>query len=163
MLYPWLVYIHVLGVFGFIMAHGLSIAVAFSLRRERNLERIRTLLNLSSGSIGMMNSSIIILLLTGIVSGFIGRWWNRGWIWLSLGLLIAIAVYMGVSGLSYYAQVRKAVGEEKTGASQLYLLGEAVSSEQINALLNQPRPLWLAVCGFGSLVVITWLMIFKPF
>ena len=28
------------------------------------------------------------LLLTGAANGFTGDWWGRGWIWLSLGLLI---------------------------------------------------------------------------
>jgi len=148
-MYPWFVFLHVLGVFGFLMAHGVSVAVAFSLRRERNPERIRTLLNLSGSSIGFLNISIVILLLTGIVAGFIGGWWSQGWIWLSLGLLIAISVYMGVAASGHYGQVRKAV--------------ELASSEGIDALLNRSRPLQLAVAGFGSLAVIAWLMMFKPF
>lgn len=35
MMYPWLVLLHVLGVFGFLMAHGVSVGVAFALRQER--------------------------------------------------------------------------------------------------------------------------------
>ena len=34
-MYPWLVLLHVLGVFGFLMAHGISSGVALELRRER--------------------------------------------------------------------------------------------------------------------------------
>ena len=74
MMYPWLVFLHVLGVFGFLMAHGISAGAAFALRRERNLERVRALLDLSSSSLGILHSSIMILFLTRIVIGFMGRW-----------------------------------------------------------------------------------------
>ena len=46
MMYRWLVLLHVLGVFGFLMAHGISVSVAFTLRRERKFENIQALLNL---------------------------------------------------------------------------------------------------------------------
>ena len=109
-MYPWLVFLHVIALFGFIMSHGVSVSVAFALRKERNPDRIQTLLNLSGGSIGILNGSILIILLTGIVSGFIGQWWGRGWIWLSLGLLLATSIYMAFVGSGYYGQVRKAIG-----------------------------------------------------
>ena len=109
-MYSWLVFLHILGVFGFLMAHGVSASVAITLRRERNPERIRSLLDLSSSSIGILHSSIFLLLLTGIINGFIGQWWGRGWIWVSLGLLIAVYVYMGIAASSFYGRVRKATG-----------------------------------------------------
>jgi len=41
------------------LAHGASVSVAFALRRERNLERIRALLDLSSGSFNVMYLSLL--------------------------------------------------------------------------------------------------------
>jgi hypothetical protein len=76
-MYPWLVFLHVLSVFGFLMAHGVSVGVAFALRQERNLERIQALLNLSGSSIAILHSSIAVLFLTEIIAGFLGHWW--GW------------------------------------------------------------------------------------
>ena len=162
-MYSWLVFLHVLGVFGFLMAHGISASVAFKLRNERNAERIRALLDLSSSSLGILHGSIGVLLLTGVIVGFLGRWWGRGWIWLALGLLIAIYIYMGIAGSGYYSQVRKAAGLEYMEGFKPRPPAEPATSEEIEALLNRSRPVQLAVIGFGSLAVIAWLMMFKPF
>jgi hypothetical protein len=73
-IYRWLVFLQVLGVFGFLMAHGISIGVAFILRQERGLDCMQALLNLSSSSLGVLRGSIAILFISGIVIGFIGHW-----------------------------------------------------------------------------------------
>jgi hypothetical protein len=162
-MYPWFKYLHILGVFGFLIFHGVSINVAFALRRERNLERIRALIELSGRSIGFLYISLIILLLSGIVTGFMGKWWGQGWIWVSLGLLIGILVYMGFAGTGFYGQVRKAVGSPFMQGSKILPGIEPASPEEIDALLNRARPIQLAAVGFGALLVIAWLMMFKPF
>lgn len=162
-MYPWLVFLHVLGVFGFLIAHGVSASAAFALRRDRNLERVRALLDLSSSTLSILHSSIVILFLTGIIAGFMGRWWGRGWIWLSLGLLIAIYVYMSITASGFYSQVRKAVGLAYMQGFKSHPPDEPASVEEIDALLNRSRPVLLTMTGFGSLVVIAWLMMFKPF
>jgi len=54
-MYPWFVYLHILGIFGFLLAHGASAAAAFALRRERNLERVRVLLDLSTSTLSRFN------------------------------------------------------------------------------------------------------------
>jgi uncharacterized membrane protein len=41
--------------------------------------------------------------------------------------------------------------------------GEPACPEEINALLSRSRPIWLALVGFGSLAIIAWLMMTKPF
>lgn len=162
-MYPWLVFLHILAIFAFLMSHGVSVSVAFTLRRERNPERIQTLLNLSGSAIGILNASILIILLTGIISGFIGQWWGRAWIWLSLGLLLATAVYMAFYGSGYYGRVRKAIGVAYMENFKGHPPVERASADELDKLLSQPHPLILAVIGFGSLAVITWLMKFKPF
>lgn len=162
-MYQWLILLHVLSVFGFLMAHGISVGVAFALRRERNLERIRALLNLSSSALGALHGSIMILFLSGIAGGFIGQWWGRGWIWVSLGLLLAMYIYMGVAAAGYYSRVRKSVGlNYMEGYKQKPAVLPAGDGE-IDTLLRQSRPISLAVAGFGSLALLAWLMVFKPF
>lgn len=162
-MYRWLVLLHVLGVFGFLMAHGISMGVAFALRRERNLERIRALIDLSGNTYKVLYGSILILLASGIASGFIGHWWRQGWIWLSLGLLLAIFIYMGVAGSGYYGRVRKAV---RVGYMEGYMpkpAAEPANDAMIDSLLSRSRPIMLAIVGLGGLAIITWLMEFKPF
>lgn len=126
-----LVLLHVLGVFGFLMAHGISVGVAFALRKEREPERIQALLNLSSSTLGALHGSIAMLFLTGVVLGFLGHWWRQGWIWLSLGLLVAIYIYMGIAASGYYGQVRKAVGLAYMQGFKPHPAGEPARPEEI--------------------------------
>ncbi len=162
-MYPVLVYLHVIAVFIFLMAHGVSIAVALTLRRERDPQRLSALLALSGSAIGLVDGAIIILLLTGIVSGFIGHWWGRGWIWVSLGLLLAIAIYMSIAATNFYHKVRKAIGEPYMINYKPQPAVAPASSAELDTLLNNPLPVTLAAIGLGGLAIITWLMLYKPF
>src|SRR5947209_1968551 len=47
------VFIHLAGVFGFLLAHGVSVSVLFRLQKERNPERVNDLIALSGSSIRM--------------------------------------------------------------------------------------------------------------
>lgn len=162
-MYPWFVLLHILGVFGFLMAHGISIGVAFILRRERNLERIQALLTLSNSTLGVLHGSIMLFLISGVVAGFIGKWWGKGWIWVALGLVLAMYVFMNVVATRYYSQVRKAAGLTFRDGMKEHPPVDAAGAAEIDALLNNSMPILLAATGFVSIAVITWLMIFKPF
>ena len=137
-MYPLLVFLHVVGVFGFLMAHGVSAAVAFALRTERNLERVRALLMLSTKSYPIMYGSLLLLLILGVVLSFMGSWWGHAWIWLSLILLIAIMAIMGSLGSRIYGEARKAVGlPQNYRRGQVLPLLEPASSEEIDAVLSK--------------------------
>ena len=156
MAYQWWVFLHISGVFAFLVAHGVSVGVAFRLRRERDPRRIMALLDLSSWSISLMYIGILLLLTGGIVAGFVGDWWGSGWIWISLGTLIVVIVAMYAVASGYYKRLRLIVGAMADGS-------QAVSEEQLAGLLEGPRPWILAVIGFGGLLFILYLMLFKPF
>jgi uncharacterized membrane protein len=155
-MYSWLVFLHVAGVFGFLLGHGASVAVMFRLRSERKRERIRTLIELSSGSMTAFYASIVLLLGAGIVAGFIGNWWRMLWIWVSLGLFVVIAGAMYPLASGYFRRIRTAVGARPSGAP-------VASDEEIDELLASGRPLLIALVGFGGILVILWMMLFKPF
>lgn len=164
-MHPWIVFVHLLGVFGFLLAHGASASVAFALRRERNLDRVRALLELSSNSYGVMYASLLVLLVGGIVGGFTypGGAWSWGWIWISLGLLIAILVAMTLLGSSIYGGARKATGLPFMEGMKQHPPIEPASAEELDALLAKGNPLLLTIVGYGGIAVIAWLMMFKPF
>ena len=44
---PWIVFIHIVAAFGFVLSHGVSAFVAFRIRAERDPARIGALLDLS--------------------------------------------------------------------------------------------------------------------
>jgi hypothetical protein len=162
-MYPWLVYLHVIGVFLFLMAHGISAGVAFRVYNERQLDRLRALLELSTASYGIMYLGLIVLLLTGIITGFAGRWWGQGWIWVSLVLLIVVTGAMTAMGTGYYTQVRKAAGSPYREGNKVQPPQAPASPEEIDALLKAGKPMLLTGIGAGGIVVIAWLMMFKPF
>ena len=66
------VFIHLAGVFGFLLAHGVSVSVLFRLQKERNPERVNDLIALSGSSIRMFYVSLGVLVAGGIVAGFVG-------------------------------------------------------------------------------------------
>jgi hypothetical protein len=160
-MYPWLVFLHVIGVFGFLMAHGVSAGVYFALRCERNVDRIRLLLQMSSGTVRLMGGSLLLLLITGILAGFMGQWWSHGWIWLSLILLVVLYIAMAALGSRTLNEVRQGIGLPSAYGQPPR--SEMLSPEELDALLNRSQPMWLTVIGFGGLAVIAWLMMFKPF
>lgn len=162
-MYPWLVYLHLLGLFGFLLAHGASSSASFSLRHERNLERIRALLELSGSSFSVMYGSLLVLLVSGITAGVIGRWWGQAWIWVSLILLILIMGAMAGLGSRIYGGARKAAGLPYFEGTKQQPPIEPAGEAEIHALLARGSPVLLTVIGYGGLAVIAWLMMFKPF
>jgi hypothetical protein len=161
--YPWIVLIHVAGGFGFVLGHGTSVMVAFRLRSERDPARVSALLDLSSGSLGMMYGALLVLLLAGIAAGFVGGYWGKAWIWVALGMFIVIVVAMYPLGSQHYAKVRRAFGlktyQDKADAPA----PEPASEAEQAALLASPQPWILAILGGGGLLIILWLMVVKPF
>lgn len=161
--YPWLVLAHVAGAFGFVLAHGVSVFVAFRLRSVRDPREAATLLNLSSASMNLLYLCLLILLVAGIAAGFVGGWWGRLWIWLSLVLLVAIVVAMYAIGTRYYVAVRHAVGLSAPMDRKGAPAAEPVPAEDLAVLLDSRRPHLLAAIGGGGLLAILALMMLKPF
>jgi hypothetical protein len=160
-MYTWLVFLHVLGVFGFLIAHGVSASVFFAIKNERNMERICTLLQLSSGSARVMIISLLTLLASGVINGFLGHWWRYGWIWLSLALFVGIYAGMSLLGPRILNEVRMGVGLPSAYGQPPR--PERFSAEELNAQLEQIHPYLLTSIGFGGLALTAYLMMFKPF
>ena len=64
-LYIWIKWLHILTVFIFFFSHGTSMTVAFQLASEKNLDRLRALLDLSRHSLSQMSMSLMALLVFG--------------------------------------------------------------------------------------------------
>lgn len=156
MTYQWWVFVHIAGVFGFLVAHGVSVGVAFRVRRERDPRRIMALLELSSASITLLYISLLVLLTGGVVAGFLGKWWGDGWIWTALAALVATMVAMYALASVYYRRLRTIVSAMVEGS-------QAVSEERLAGVLSGPRPWVIAAIGFAGLLFIQYLMMFKPF
>ncbi len=163
MLYRWLVFLHILGTFGFLLAHGGSAIAAFRVRHERSLDGLRAVLNLSSASFGVMYVSLLLLLLAGIVMGFMGGWWAMGWIWLSLALLLATAVGMYLLATGYFNRLRRAAGLAWFDGRREHAAEPPASAEELAHLQASGRPVVTTALGVLPIGLILWLMVFKPF
>lgn len=164
-MYPWVVYLHVLATLTFLLAHGVSSVVAWRLKSRPDPAQARAWLELNANGavVGMFYGSLLLLLITGIVSGFIGDWWGQGWIWLSLALLIGIIIGMFFIGTRRYSRLRQALGMPWFDGRKEHPAGEPAPIEEIHALLADSPALALTVIGFGGIAIILWLMMFKPF
>jgi len=163
MLYQIVVFLHVVFVFGYLLAHGVSAAVSFALKKERDIQRVRAMLDLSAASYPTMFLSLYAFFLFGILAGFMGGWWGRGWIWVSIVLLILIVVLMMAFGGGLYGEARKAAGLRYNVKGKWFPPEPAKSDEEVYAILAKTNPILLTVIGYGGFAIIAWLMIAKPF
>ena len=159
-LYPWLLTIHVAALAIFFIAHGGAASVAFRLRREREPERVRGLLELSRASVGaVMTASFVIGVAAGIWLGFLGGYWGRLWIWASLAVLIGVALLMTPLASMPLSRIRTAAGIGRPKDGVVPPGDEA----ELQRLLDRWNPFPVAALGVAAIAVITWLMFFKPF
>jgi plastocyanin len=149
------VFVHLIGVFGFLLFHGVSVFVLFRLQRERDPKRVNDLIALSGSSTRGFYGSFVVLLVGGIVAGFVGKWWSQGWIWGALIVLLITTLAMFFMARPYYRRVGF-VARAMAGGSQ------AVTAEQFDAILASSRPRAIAGIGFVGLLLILYLMVFKP-
>lgn len=154
--YNWWKFLHVIGVIAFVLFHGVSVVAALRVRKERDRGRIATLLQFSGSSLLGMYASLGWLVAFGVVAGIKGLWWNDGWFWISVAILVLVGVEMGAVARPYYQRVKEAVELRPSGVPRR-------SDEELAEILGSRLPLWNAVIGVAALVIITWLMIFKPF
>jgi plastocyanin len=151
----WWVFLHIVGVFGFLMAHGVSVYATFRLRAEREAASVTHLLELSASSIPFMWASIGLLLLGGVVAGFTGSFWGQGWIWAAIALLLAVTVAMYVIATPWVKRLRTIAAAIAEGSL-------AVSQAQFEGILRSRRPFVIAAIGFVGLLAILYLMMFQP-
>lgn len=163
MLYKIIVFLHVISVFGYLLSHGVSAGVAFALKKERDIQRIRALLDLSAASYPIMFNTLFAFFIFGAIAGFQGHWWKFGWIWVSIVLLVVIVVLMAILGAGIYGEVRRSVGLPYRIRGKPLLEEPAKSDEEIFAILARTNPTLLTAIGYGGFAVITWLMVAKPF
>ncbi len=154
--YSWWKFLHVAGVIAFVSFHGASMMAALRLRKERDRGRIATMLQLSGSSVTGMYVSLAWLIVFGVIAGIQGDYWNDGWFWISIGLLVVVVGEMSAVARPYYERVKEAVEVRPSGVPRR-------SDEELEEILRSPVGLWNAVFGAAVLATIAWLMIFKPF
>ena len=163
-MYRWLVFLHILSAFAFVMAHGVSVSVYFMLRNERserNVERVKTLLTVSRGTLNYAFISLVLILITGIIAGIMGKFWGQWWIRVSVFLIFVIWGAMAGIGTKVLNDLRMGLGMQSSYNQPPS--AEMLTSEQMDALLKKINPALLTLVGFGAIAIWVYLMYFKPF
>ncbi len=163
-LYPWIKWLHILAVLLFFFSHGVSMAAAFNLAREKNPDRLRAILDVSRWPLMPMSMSILLVLVLGVILTFNAGYSTHFWPWLALVLLLAMAVWMTMYGRAIYSPIRKALGQTYvTGFGQGHPAAEPASMDEVQALIARSNPRLLTYVGLGFTLVVVFLMVFKPF
>jgi hypothetical protein len=153
------VFLHILGVFVFLLAHGVSAGVMFRVRAESDPRALRALLTLSERSLNVMFGGALAFFIFGILAGFSGNFWTTpGGLWIWASLILVVVVFLLMTPLARFPlnRVREAVGdgaEESPGPD-----AAAIANAQARV-----QPMVVASMGVGGVAVLTWLMMYKPF
>jgi hypothetical protein len=162
-LHGWVVLVHIVAAFAFVLGHGVSMVVLFRIRHETDPARIGAQLDLSLSSMYLGFAALLVMLVSGIIAGFTGDLWGRGWIWASLGLLVAVTVYMGWRATGYFDALRHAIGTRGMHDKKGVEAPDAATSEDLSTLLTSSRPMEIAAVGGIGLLLIIYLMRVQPF
>ena len=142
-MYQWIIFIHIASVLGLLLVH--PVTIAFHLKEERNDVRIRELLEVSEAASTLRWVFFGLTIVSGIVLGFMGSWWGTAWTWAALAIFIAIGIVMNVYG-----------------GRTIDRIADTHDDSEMERLLTRFRPGLLAVTGAGGLLVVLYLMLFKP-
>ena len=153
------VFLHILGVFAFLLAHGVSAGVMFRVRAESDPRALRALLTLSERSLNVMFGGALAFFIFGILAGFSGNFWTTpGGLWIWASLILVVAVFLAMTPLARFPlnRVREAVGDGSDESA-------GTDAAAIEGAQARVQPMIIAVLGLGTVAVLTWLMTYKPF
>jgi hypothetical protein len=137
--------------------------MALRIRKETEFIRIRAMLDLSESTIELMFISFLAMGLTGVVLPFLIHIWNKGWVWVSIILMIFVFIWMVWMNEREYKILRKLVGLPYRQGSREYPAEPPASAEDVVAQLKKMNVTGLLVAGYLIPAFVLWLMIFKPF
>jgi hypothetical protein len=152
--YQWFVFLHLVGLVVFVLAHGASAFIALRLPGQRNPAVVASYLETSKIATNTMYGGLVLLLIGGAGAATINDFWTEPWVLGSIAVLVVVIGLMYAFGTGYYGSLRKLLAE-KGGAA-------AISEDELARRLDPQRPRILAAIGVIGLIVLVWLMVLKP-
>jgi len=164
----YLLLIHLAGVFLFLIAHGGAGSVGFRLRRERDPARVAALLELSGSTLSIMGIAWLLVIASGIALGVLASTIpgaQLGWFYASIVLFIAVTFLMTPLASGYQKaraalKLKPPMVSEKGWQKQL---AKGYTADKLGEYLSESKPMALAGVGFGGVLALSYLMMFKPF
>lgn len=159
-MYNWLVFLHILFAFLFMLGHGAHAAAMLKFRGEPDPEKSLTFFS-NVPDIKFVRYLTIAMGVFGIAAAFITPWWKQGWPWASAVIFAIISWVMYKYGAGYYGIISNAANrliEAKKTDTNL-----AAAQKEYDETRNAPHAMIVSVVGIVGLAMILWLMRFKPF
>jgi hypothetical protein len=158
-MYPWVVIGHVAFVILAFGAHGVSAFAMFRVKAEPDRAKLAALLDLSQSALLATTVSLFIALVLGIVAAVMGNFFSQWWPWVSIVLLIGVAIAMTPLAMNPMSRVRMALGMPTRGKPAQ----PAGSDADVAAARAGLQPMLVATIGVVAIAVLVWLMFAKPF
>jgi hypothetical protein len=154
--YRFWVFVHLVGVVGFLVTHGVSMWAMFAVRavgtdRDRILDGCEN----SKTARVPMYISLGLLLLGGIAAGIDGALFAQWWLLASLGILLVLTASMSMIATPHMKRLREGCTRWADGTYTM-------TDEELEAVLKGPATMITAVTGTAGVLVIVFLMVFKP-
>jgi len=106
---------------------------------------------------------LFLILITGIILGFMGNWWRQGWIWATLIAFLAVWIWMNVRGTRTLYGLRGAIGPDNLqGIRPVRGTGIVATAAELDARIRAVPPRELTASAAILLALLLALMIFKP-
>ena len=160
-MHAWLLFLHIVAVLAFVLAHGIHASIMWRMRGESDPETCLSLFN-GVPQTTMVRVLGLAVISTGLLAGFTSTWWQQWWMWLSLTLLVVIWVAMWRWGGSYFGAIEQ-TGTRALETRQAGGPEATVALEAFHRTRTGWQPAGMMIIGLGGLAMIAWLMVFKPF
>lgn len=151
-MYQAFVFLHLVGVVVFAIAHGVSIFAAFRVRGERDPKVVAAILGLSKVAVGLLYVGLLLLGIGGLGAAWSAATLLAPWAIASYIVLVVVLGVMYALATPYYVKVRELVGDGTP----------AVETAEMERMLATRRPEILAGVGGIGLLVLLWLMVYRP-
>ncbi|HEX5588918.1 MAG TPA: hypothetical protein VFX65_01325 [Candidatus Limnocylindrales bacterium] len=159
--YSWIVYGHVVTVILAFMAHGVSGFVMFRARSERDRGRLAGILELSSASLTAAGILLLVAIVSGIWAAVAGGHFAKFWPWASIIVLVVVIGSMTPLAAIPMGKIRTALGLGRVKAGEPQPV--PASDEDLAAAVARLRPEIPAAIGVIGILLLAWMMRFKPF
>jgi hypothetical protein len=155
-MYRFWVFLHLVGMAGFLVSHGVSMAALFQVRAAgADRDRILAICEGSKRMNRPMYLFTILLLVGGVAAGIDATSFDEFWLWGSLLILVATMGIMSFTATPYMKTVREGCTRWADGT---YTLTDA----ELETTLRGPMTMIVSTTGALALLVILYLMVFKP-
>lgn len=150
------IFLHLVGMAGFLTTHGVSMYAMFEVRAvQGDRRRIFDLCLLSKRTVGPMYISTGLLVVGGVAAGLQGHMFGQSWLWISILVLLATMAMMSSVATPYMKKLRDGCTVWHDGTYTL-------SDEELRTALTGPITIITSAVGTLGLLVILYLMVYKP-